>query len=138
MITSKKTTTMYKPIDGEKIPDWTVSYFRQRNKNRVHSLILSELKKAGVSQAELARRLGKKPDVICRWIGAAGNWTLDTVSDLLFAINGNEVDYSTCDPFHKIIRNYKGPEWVAQMFPVGNSIVTNKSVANAITIHPIS
>ena len=103
---------MFKPIDGQKIPDWTLSYFRQRNKNRVHSLVLKELKKSKLSQAEIARRLNKRPDVICRLFGAPGNWTLDTVSDLLFAISGVEAAYAVADPLEAAPRNFQSPDWV--------------------------
>jgi hypothetical protein len=115
--TSAKTFSMSKPKAGEKVPDWTIAFFRQRNKNRVHSLVVKAMKECGVTQAELARRLGRRPDVVCRWIGAPGNWTLDTVSDLLFAIDGLEVDYKTSDPFDGAKRNFASPEWVKNQSP---------------------
>ena len=115
--TSAKTFSMSKPKGGEKLPDWTIAYFRQRNKNRVHSLVVKAMKEIGISQAELARRLGRRPDVVCRWIGAPGNWTLDTVSDLLLAINGLEVAYSTSDPSDGLKRNFASPDWVKKQNP---------------------
>ena len=39
----------------------------------------------GLSQAEIARRLGLKRTQVNRWMRAPGNWTLDTVADLLAA-----------------------------------------------------
>jgi hypothetical protein len=109
---STKTTLMSKPIHGEKVADWTLEFFRQRNRNHVHSLVIAAMKKFGITQAELSRRLGRRPDVVCRWIGAPGNWTLDTVSDLLFAINGLEVSYQTADPLNGSKRNYSSPDWL--------------------------
>jgi hypothetical protein len=41
----------------------------------------------------LARRLGKKPEQITRWLGAPGNWTLETLSNLLVAM-GYEPQFS--------------------------------------------
>ena len=129
MTSSARTTSMSKPVEGKKVADWTLAYFRQRNRNHVHSLVIKAMKKFNVSQAEIARRLGRRPDVVCRWIGAPGNWTLDTVSDLLFAINGLEVAYQTADSLSGSKRNYSSPEWL--IVPAG----VGKTVSN-VTIFP--
>jgi hypothetical protein len=39
-----------------------------------------------ITKAELARRIGRKPEQITRWLGSSGNWTLDTISDLLLGM----------------------------------------------------
>jgi hypothetical protein len=65
------------------------------------TLVMREFKKAGISRATLARRLGKRPEQVSRLLGGPGNWTLDTVSDLLFAINGAEPEYATRYPFEE-------------------------------------
>ena len=68
----------------------TLSYFRERLRNRLHQLVLREFMRrenAGeLTRADLARRLSKRPEQITRWLGAPGNWTLDTVSDLLLGM----------------------------------------------------
>jgi hypothetical protein len=115
--TSAKTTLMFKPVANEKISDWTLAFFRQRNKNRIHDLVIKSMKKFGISQAELARRLGRRPDVVCRWIGAPGNWTLDTVSDLLFAIGGLEAEYGIGSPLDGPVRNFESPDWMMKASP---------------------
>ena len=92
----------------------TLTYFRERNRNRVHDLVLTAFEKSGITQAEIARRLSKRPDVVCRLIGAPGNWTLDTVSDLLLAIGGLEPDYSYSSPFDSHPKNYSKPSWLDQ------------------------
>jgi hypothetical protein len=69
----------------------TLIYFRERFRRRLHQLILEEfvrLEAAGISRAHLARRINRKPEQITRWLAAPGNWTLDTVSDLLLAMGG--------------------------------------------------
>ena len=84
------------------IPVWTeilnapqlskkaLGYFRARLKNGLHQLVLTEFLKLvankGFSRADLARRIGKRPEQITRLLGAPGNWELDTVSDLLLAM----------------------------------------------------
>src|SRR5688572_23469025 len=64
-------------LDGE-------AFMRARNQSLAHQMILAEFKRTGMSQAELAKRTGKGTDVISRLIGRPGNWTLNTISDLLY------------------------------------------------------
>jgi hypothetical protein len=125
MPTSKKISSLSKPDRDERIPLGTLGYFRARNRYRIHDVVLKAFAKSGISQATLARRLGKKPDVICRWLGAPGNWTLDTVSDLLFAISGTEPNYSLSSPLDEGTRNYVGPDWLV-----------STDVTSAITVQP--
>ena len=107
------TSTLSEPSGSKRIPIGTIGYFRSRNKHRVYSLVIKEFKSSGLSQADLARRLGKKnSDIICRWLAAPGNWTLDTVSDLMFAISGAEVTYGSIHPLAQPPRNYTMPEWL--------------------------
>jgi hypothetical protein len=86
--------TLSEPKGSDRVPEGTLGYFRSRNKHRVYSLVIGEFKRCGLTQADLARRLGKGTDIVCRWLGSPGNWTQDTVSDLLFAISGAEPDYA--------------------------------------------
>lgn len=89
------------PIDAG-----TFGYFQARNRNRFYDVIVRNFRESGLSQAELARRLGKRPEVVCRLLGAPGNWTLDTVSDLALAINGSECDLALTPITAKSPRNY--------------------------------
>jgi hypothetical protein len=93
-----QTSSLSEPSGADRIPEGTLGYFRARNRHRVYSLVLREFKRSGISQADLARRLGKGTDVVCRWLGSPGNWTLDTLSDLLFAMSGAEAGYSVQYP----------------------------------------
>lgn len=111
MITSPPTSTVSKPTDDDRIPRSTLGYFQARNKHRIYELVLETFLKSNISQATLARRLGKGTDQICRWLGAPGNWSLDTVSDLIFAIDGGEVDYGIGYPLERHPRNMRRPDW---------------------------
>ncbi len=75
---------------GRVIPIGTLAYFRGRLSNRIHELVLSEFARQEhenkTSRAELARKIGRKPEQITRWLGSPGNWTLDTISDLLLGM----------------------------------------------------
>lgn len=107
MSSSPVTTRLSKPVGDDQIHAWAIEYFRTRNKNRVHQFVLNEFERANISQATLARRLGRRPEVISRMLGAPGNWTLDSVSDLLFAICGGEASYTLSLPLENPTRNYQ-------------------------------
>src|SRR5579862_2212032 len=74
-----------------------IFYYRQRQKNRVFSAVVSLfsklVEKEGLTKRELAFRLGKEPAQITRWFSGPSNLTLDTVSDLLLAM-GSELDHN--------------------------------------------
>jgi hypothetical protein len=75
--------------DPSQLSKKQVGYYRARLKNRVHQLVLEQflkLEDGGLSRAELARRIYKRPEIITRLLGSPGNWTLDTLSDLMLAM----------------------------------------------------
>jgi hypothetical protein len=93
MNTSQKTTSLSEPVDDGPIPNGTLGYFRTLNKRRAYSLVMSEFKKSGISEAVLAVRLHKNPDDIRSLLSGPENWSMDTYSDLLFAIRGGVPTY---------------------------------------------
>jgi hypothetical protein len=113
MNTSQPTYTLYKPTADNRVPDTTLVYFRERNRLRVFELVLSEFVSSGIPQACLARRTGRRPEVVNRILSAPGNLTLDTVSDFLFAISGAEPSYGVQYPLDRPPRNYNEPDWLS-------------------------
>jgi hypothetical protein len=113
-MSTSQTSSLSKPTGCEKVPLGTLAYFRARAKRRAYDLVIKEFKKSGLSQADLARRLGKGTDRICKLLGGPGNWTLDTVSDLLFAISGAEPKYGLDYALDKPARNFRQPEWLCE------------------------
>lgn len=113
MTTSRVTGVMHKPVAGDPIPVGTFGYLRARNKARVYELVLKEFQRSKVSQADLARRMNKGSDAVCRLLSAPGNWTLDTISDLLFAISGAEPQYGLAYPLDQPSRNFTHPDWMS-------------------------
>jgi hypothetical protein len=85
-------------IDAEIISDGTFAYFCSRNRMQAFSVVNQEFERSGITKAELAKRMGKGQDRVCRLLGAPGNWTLDTVSELLLAISGAQLVYSIAYP----------------------------------------
>jgi hypothetical protein len=85
------------------------AYFHARLRNRIYSFVLKKFtekeKSEGLTKAELARRIGRKPEIITRLLGAPGNWTLETISDLLLGIAGEELDMTSSSLLNRIPRN---------------------------------
>ena len=107
-------TRLHKPAPGERISPDTRDYLRARAKRHAYDLVMRELKKSGITRAELARRLGKGADRVSKMLGGPSNWTIITLSDLLFAINAGVPKYEIDYPLDKKPRNF-GPrqqyEW---------------------------
>lgn len=62
------------------------AFAQDRAHDMVRELFMSIPKEEGITRAFLARRLGKKPEQITRWLSVPGNWTLNTLADLLGAM----------------------------------------------------
>src|SRR5437764_6274111 len=97
-MTTSPSRNLCKPTGRQKIPSGTLAYIRTRNRMRMFTVVRQELKKAGITKAELADRLGRGADQINHWLATPGNWTLDTVSDLLFGTTGAELPANVSYP----------------------------------------
>lgn len=100
MTTSQPTSFLSEILSAGRIPVGKLAYFRARLSNRLHEIVLmvfAKLEQEGkINKAELARRIGRKPEQVTRWLGAPGNWTIETVSDLLLGM-GYEPALSVTD-----------------------------------------
>jgi hypothetical protein len=75
-------------LNNETIPIQKQAYFRRRLRLRLYEIVVGKFHQLEtMSKADLARRIGRRPEVINRLLGAPGNWTLDTVSDLLLGMS---------------------------------------------------
>jgi hypothetical protein len=87
-------------------------YHRQRLRNRiyecVYKAVLRRHERDGITRTDLAARLGKDRAQISRWLSGPSNWTIDTVSDLLLALDV-ELELSTCLIEEMPIANYTHP-----------------------------
>lgn len=116
-----KTTTHQTPFlseieSGNPIPIGKLAYLRERTRLRLYDFIVSKFidqsKKAGLTQAELGRRVRKSPEVVNRLLGAPGNWTLDTISDLLAGIGAEELEPHSISLLNRLTRNHTAPDWL--------------------------
>jgi len=94
---------------GPPIPIGKRSYFQERLRIRVFNFLLEKFIAAqakGLNKALLAKRIGKTPDVVNRWLGQPSNLTIDTISDLLLGIAAEELELESSSPLDKIADNY--------------------------------
>ena len=97
MTTYQQDSFLSEILEGEKIPLGKLAYFRERLRNRLYDLVITEFLKQEeakkLTRTDVARRIGRRREQVTRWFGAPGNWTIDTVSDLMLAM-GTEPSFS--------------------------------------------
>lgn len=98
MTTSPPTLSISDLVDEKcQIKQQYLAYFAARSQNDAHELVLScyqELRDSGLTRRDIAARLNKKPEQVTRWLGSPGNWTLETLSNLLLAL-GHVPDFGS-------------------------------------------
>jgi len=99
MSTSQTTTELFRPTADKKISLGTFAYINARNRQRAYDIVIKEFETSGITQATLANRMGKSPEVVCRLLSRPQNWESDTFSSLLFAISGGVPKYEMTYPF---------------------------------------
>lgn len=90
MTISQQTSFLSEILKGDPIPVGKLAYFRERLRNRLYEFVAREFlerqEREGLTRADVARRIRRRPEQVTRWLGAPGNWTLDTLSDLMLAL----------------------------------------------------
>lgn len=112
MTTSLQTTFLSEIARGDHpISENTLAYLQERAKSRLYDYVLKkflEEEKCGLTRAQLARRIGKSPEVITRMLGAPGNWTIETLADLLVGISSEEILPASESLIDRPKKNYAG------------------------------
>ena len=107
---------------NEQLRQFDISYFQQRQRNRVFEQVIRHFAEKAesehITKKHLAQKLGKDPSQITRWLAAPTNWTLDTISDLLLAMDA-EMNFQIAPFSEQKISNYFHP------IMGGNSLVQN-------------
>lgn len=95
-MTTSPTAFLHEIVNYQPIPAGKLAYFRARLQDRIYNLVTREfLRKENANQmsrSDLADRLGKDPAQITRHFASPGNWTLDTISDLLLGVAASELE----------------------------------------------
>jgi transcriptional regulator with XRE-family HTH domain len=95
--------------DGPEVSEAKRVYFQRRLRGRLFDFIRDRFDSEeanGLTQAKLARRIGKSPEVINRWLSAPSNLTLDTISDLMIGIRAEELEIGGRDLLNRPRTNY--------------------------------
>lgn len=120
-------------VGDDAISEGKLEYFRSRLSNRFHEFIIDEFirlsKEKNVTKADLARKIGKAPAQITRWLGEPGNWTMDTLSDLALGMG--------CEPSTGLIRLAEQQTATAQLpasitHPVSKVVHIRKDSSSAL------
>jgi hypothetical protein len=102
---------------GPPIPESKRVYFQTRLRNRLFDYILGRFvreQKRGLTKAALARRIGKSPEVINRWLGSPSNLETDSISDLLLGICAEELTPQSDSLLNQQPRNWTPPPWIKE------------------------
>ncbi|MBM3518751.1 MAG: hypothetical protein FJX56_12970, partial [Alphaproteobacteria bacterium] len=77
--------------ETERLSRADLAYYEQHLRNEIFSKVLrafaQEAEAGRITKAYLAHCLGKDPAQITRWLSGPSNWTLNTVSNLLTAMD---------------------------------------------------
>jgi transcriptional regulator with XRE-family HTH domain len=100
--------------DETPIPTKTLRYFRRLLQNRFHEMILEAFieqeQKEGLTQKQLAARIGRDAAIVNRWLNTASNYEIDTISDLLLGLklDLDDPSYTSFDELERRLRNGSG------------------------------
>lgn len=90
MTTSQTSKFLTEILSEETIPIGKLAYFRARLTNEIHAVVLEQFARlrgeGKINKKKLAERIGRSPEQITRWLSGPGNWTIETLSDLLLGM----------------------------------------------------
>jgi hypothetical protein len=84
-------TSISPEINGGSFSPATHAYLGRRAQNKYYDYVMAKFRASGMTQAELARRIGKGADRVNRLLSNPGNWTVETAAVLLAGICGEEL-----------------------------------------------
>lgn len=116
MNTSRNPTTLSDPNVGLPISQSDLAYVRTRNRLTAFKAVREEFRRSNLSQSQLAERLKMDAGRLSRLLSAPGNWTMDTMADLMWAISGARIKYSVEYPLQKPQRNATKPDWSEPLY----------------------
>lgn len=93
-MTTSQNDALLSELNGDgRLSPGTRAFLGSRARNAFFNFVherLREAKAEGLTQAKLAERLGKDPGRLSNTLSSPGNWTIDTIAELLFGICRSE------------------------------------------------
>lgn len=119
MTTFQKTPVKSEIAGDDPLSDYALGYLNERVRNSFYDYVLRRFNEAvereGLTKARLAKRLGIAPARVTRLLGAPGNWTLDTVSELLVGICREELQPHSATYLERAPRNLQANDLLSSM-----------------------
>lgn len=79
-------TQLMRALDEAELGEFWIGYFRERFRGEINDQLLEAFQASGLSKADLARKLKRRPEQITRWLVAPNNLEADTLADLALAL----------------------------------------------------
>jgi hypothetical protein len=127
---SQSISMLVEPRDDTPISPAALGYVAESARGDMFDMVVRNCIEAGVPRGAIARRLGKDPAQVTRLLSAPGNWTIDTVAELLFAIDGRMLKVDSYWPMREVAANLREPLCLQKVwerrYATKESIVTVK------------
>ena len=125
MTTFRKTPVKSEMSGDDPLSDYALGYLNERVRNSFYDYVLRRFHEAaerdGLTKARLAKRLGIAPARVTRLLGAPGNWTLDTVSELLVGICREELRPLSESYLERTPRNFQSTDLLMSLSAIQNN-----------------
>lgn len=79
-------TQLTKGTDEGRIDKYWLAYFRENFRGEINDQFLEAFRSSGLTKADIARKLNRRPEQVTRWFAAPCNLEADTISDLALAL----------------------------------------------------
>jgi len=146
MRTFQEASALSEPQGDEPIDRFTLAYMAGLTRDRIHEMVLSAFIESGLTKAALARRLDWDKSRVSKVINTSNNMTLETLGEVMFAIDGSCPSAARNWPLREVKVNLREPEWFAECmdgvrirtntFHAGISGSSTPTTTNVVTMRP--